>query len=106
MPPWVFGLAAEPLEGLRWILVSHFSILPVSFLVETPWSEGCVGNTDPFLSGTGRGCSPDEPWKDTAPGVEARGEPEHYPFCASYPSERPREILSREPRTWRMFVFV
>ena len=35
---------------------------PVSFLVETPWSGGCVGNTDPFLSGTGRGFSPEEPW--------------------------------------------
>ena len=101
------GLLQSPWRGCVGFCVSHFSILPVSFLVETPWSEGCVGNTDPFLSGTGRGFSPEEPWKDTAPGVEARGEPEHYPFCASsYPSELPREILSREPRTWRVFVFV
>ena len=40
------------------------------------------------------------------PGVEALGEQEHYPFCASYPSELPREFLSREPRAWRVFVFV
>ena len=63
-----------------------------------------MGNTDPFLSGKGRGFILDEPWYDTAQGVEARGEQEHYPFFASDPSELPWGFLSREPRIWRGFV--
>ena len=62
MPPRDFVLAALPLEGAAWHSVSPTSpSFPVSFLAETPWSGGCVGNTDPFLWGTGRGVSPDEP---------------------------------------------
>ena len=41
-----------------------------------------------------------------AGGLEAPGRAEHYPFCAPYPSELPGEFLSREPRAWRVFVFV
>ena len=34
----------------------------VSFSAESQWSGGCVGYTDPFLSGTGKGFINDEPW--------------------------------------------
>ena len=69
--------------------VSHAPSFPISFLAETPWSGGCVGNTDPFLSGTGRGFSPEEPWKDTAPGVEAWGEGSTIHFVHPIPPKFP-----------------
>ena len=48
--------------GAAWDSVSPTSpTFPVSFSAETPWCGGCVGYSDPFISGTGSGFSHGEP---------------------------------------------